>query len=142
MPIAPRVVALLLFAAACGSVDEHPTTDAPPGAPDAAADAAPAIDAAPDAGNLVPMIDEVLAAQCGAYTPASGVGAGDDLRKVTLTNPDAVCNDGTRAVIYIAPRPAAPTPVAGFYQQGGGGCGTAGSCAIRYCGAQKYTRPR
>ncbi len=143
MPIAPRVVALLLFAAACGSVDEHPTTDAPPGAPDAAADAAPAIDAAPDAGNLVPMVDEYLAAQCGAYTPASGIGAGDDLHKVTLTNPDAVCNDGTRAVIYI--RASTGGTNAGrwvFYQQGGGGCGTAGSCAIRYCGAQKYTKAK
>ena len=57
--------------------------------------------------------------------------------------PEALCNDGTRAVIYI--RASTGGTNAGrwvFYQQGGGGCGTAGSCAIRYCGAQKYTKAK
>jgi hypothetical protein len=148
MPTPRPLLVLLALTTACGAVDDRPAADAPPGTPDAAADAAidappPPPDASTDGPPAVPMISEFLAPQCGAYTPASGVGAGDDLHKVTLTNPDAVCNDGTRAVLYVrASTGGANANRWVFYQQGGGGCGTGPSCAIRYCGTQKYTKAK
>jgi len=63
---------------------------------------------------------------------------GDDLHRVTLAEPVAVCNDGSPAVFYI--RAAAPdSPAADrwvFYLQGGGGCGSFSDCLDRWCGRQ------
>jgi hypothetical protein len=133
-PAAMKRVLLLFVLGACGSVetpgepDAGDTTDAP-----AASDAPPA----------VPLVSDVLADDCGAYTPASGVGAGDDLHRVTLADPAAMCNDGTRAVMYVRPAAAGGDPTRWvFYLQGGGGCGTARDCAIRYCAAAKYTKAK
>jgi len=63
---------------------------------------------------------------------------GDDLQRVTLDAPLAVCNDGTPAVYYV--RPAAPdSPHADnwvIYLQGGGGCRSFEDCVARWCGRQ------
>lgn len=128
--------ALILLLVACGEV----APQSPDGAfgADAPIDAAPPIDA-PD----VPLVSEALAADCGAYVPASGVGAGNDLHKVTLDDPAAICNDGTPAVMYIRPSTGGANASRWvFYLQGGGSCGTAEQCAIRYCGIEKYTKAK
>lgn len=127
LPVSSLLASSLLVAAACGGGDDGP-----------GADAAPAIDAA-----AVPMIGDALAEMCGAYTPAPGIGAGDDLHKVTLTDPDAVCNDGTPAVMYIRPSTGGNASDQWvFYLQGGHNCGGFGECVVRYCGTQKYTKAK
>lgn len=98
---------------------------------------------APDAPPDVPMISEVLAEQCGAYTPGSGVRPGDDLHEVVVDDPDAVCNDGTPAVMYVRPSTGGANADRWvFYLQGGSACGTFEDCAVRYCGTQKYTKAK
>ncbi len=134
-----RLALVIVVGSACGTVenalpDGGVTDDASVDGPD---------DASPDADESVALIDDALAASCGAYTPASGIGSGDDLHKVTLDDPDALCNDGTRAVIYIrASTGGADTSRWVFYQQGGAGCGSYLGCAVRYCGAAKYTKAK
>ncbi len=63
---------------------------------------------------------------------------GDDLHKVTLDAPHAVCNDGTPGAFYV--RPADPESPDidrwAIYLQGGGGCGGFGDCLERWCGRQ------
>ena len=54
--------------------------------------------------DAVPMLDEAL--PC-TPTPDTGVAEGDDLVRVTLSDPRAVCNDGTPAVMYVR-RAASP----------------------------------
>lgn len=65
--------------------------------------------------------------------PGTGVDVGTDLKKVTLTAPEAICNDGSPAVMYVR---AAATPAAAndwvFHLQGGGSCGGS-DCAVRWC---------
>lgn len=133
-----RTTVVLIVLAACGEVTEdNPDAGGEADAP-AAVDAAPPSDA-PD----VPMISEVLAAECGAYVPGSGVGAGNDLHKVTLDDPEAVCNDGTPAVMYVRPSSGGANADSWvFYLQGGSSCGDAQQCAIRYCGLEKYTKAK
>jgi hypothetical protein len=124
---------LLIALAACGEISQ-PLDDAGAGA-----DAAEDVDAAPP----VPLISEALADECGDYTPASGVGAGNDLHRVTLTDPAAVCNDGTPAVMYIRPSiGGAQVNQWVFYLQGGSSCGTVEACTTRYCGTEKYTKAK
>lgn len=91
----------------------------------------------------VPMVDLALADWCGDYEPGTGVEQGSDLWKVTLTDPAAVCNDGSPGVMYI--RPAADPKVADqwvFYLQGGSTCQDLESCAVRWCGTEKYTKAK
>jgi hypothetical protein len=123
-----RNVLLLLSIAACGSVEPAPSTDAAP---------------EPDATPPVPMIQDVLADSCGAYDPPGGVAPGDDLHEIVLDHPDAVCNDGTPAVMYVRPSVGgADADRWVFYLQGGHACGTFEDCAIRYCGTEKYTKAK
>ncbi len=68
--------------------------------------------------------------------PNLSVASGTDLFRVTLTDPEAVCNDGTSAVLYVrAADPAGPD--AGkwiIWLEGGGGCLDPKSCGDRWCG--------
>jgi hypothetical protein len=64
------------------------------------------------------------------------VANGIDLHKVTLTDPLAVCNDGTPALLHVRRAPAG-SPHANdwlIWLEGGGGCGSPASCAERWCG--------
>lgn len=81
--------------------------------------------------DAVPMLDEAL--PC-SPTPDTGVAEGDDLVRVTLSDPRAVCNDGTPAVMYVR-RAASPDQEDRwvFHLQGGGACGGP-DCAARWCG--------
>jgi hypothetical protein len=103
-------------------------------ASDAEADGAGEVGAPPEA----PAIGEVLA--CGVDGNVGGL-AGSQAetaleRKVLDTGrfPDALCNDGSPAVIYV--RPAARREDADKWVlelMGGGACNTMGACARRWC---------
>ena len=71
--------------------------------------------------------------------PKAPVAPGKDLRKLTLNAPNAICNDGSPAVIYI--RPAADPAKNNewiFHLQGGGSCDDYEECRIRWCGEENY----
>ena len=81
-----------------------------------------------------------------AGVPTSGgvrawQGAGQPMVKVELTEPGAVCNDGTPGAMYLRPSPAlvaggVPNPARNHWVihfKGGGGCRTFASCRARWC---------
>ncbi|MBT9557329.1 MAG: hypothetical protein IV100_14915 [Myxococcales bacterium] len=64
---------------------------------------------------------------------------GNELQRYTLSDPEAVCNDGTRAVMYVRGyTDAALADTWSIHLQGGGGCGSYVSCALRWCGRGQY----
>lgn len=79
----------------------------------------------------LPRIDEAL--DC-APTPTPFTDQGNTHYKLTLTDPDATCNDGTPGIIYIKP---ASSPQANnlwiMHLQGGGSCRTPAECTTRWC---------
>jgi hypothetical protein len=80
---------------------------------------------------------------CGAYDPGSAEMAGADLYKVTLDDPEALCNDGTPAVMFIRPSTGGEFSNRWvIYLQGGGSCQDLESCGIRYCGTDEYTKAK
>ena len=90
-----------------------------------------------DASNPVPLINS-LTPPCDGSTkgPSPGVTPGEDLHRVVLDNhPNAVCNDGSPAVMYI--RAAASDDASGewlFHLQGGSACRDYATCRDRWCG--------
>jgi hypothetical protein len=65
--------------------------------------------------------------------------SGQELRRVTLTDPEAVCNDGTPGVMYV--RPATDpqlNDIWSIHLQGGGDCTGYANCAMRWCGHNGY----
>ena len=118
----PLVLALAL--AACGGGDDG-------GVP---VDAAPAVDAAPDAPPAAP-IGEVL--DCGRPALAGGLASGTDLQRVDLdvaAFPMARCNDGTAAMFFVRPAATAAGRSRWVIQlQGGGSCKNPVACAKRWC---------
>jgi hypothetical protein len=122
---------------ALGRTDNHDDdADAATGLETTAADVR---DASP---NLtVPRIDEVLT--CGVDGNIGGLAASSSntaLERKTLDTarfPDALCNDGSAAVVYI--RPAARSEDADKWVlelMGGGGCNSVAACARRWCGVE------
>lgn len=87
-------------------------------------------------GN-VPMLDTALEGHCpGGKPPENGVAPGNDLRKVTLSAyPNAVCNDGSPAIMYVR-RSSAPAAENKWiiHQQAGGSCSNYEVCLDRWCG--------
>jgi hypothetical protein len=81
-------------------------------------------------GGSTARIGEVL--DC-TPNPGAGVTPGADLVKVTLEDPQAICNDGSQAVAFV--RRAAPGHEAHwvFHLQGGGSCGRHEDCGARWC---------
>ncbi len=64
---------------------------------------------------------------------------GEELQRYTLRDPLAVCNDGTPAVMYVRGyTDPALADTWSIHLQGGGGCGSYASCAIRWCGLDYY----
>lgn len=64
---------------------------------------------------------------------------GNELQRYTLKDPEAVCNDGSRAVMYVrAATDAALANTWSIHLQGGGGCGSYLTCAMRWCGLDYY----
>jgi len=69
-----------------------------------------------------------------------------ELRKVVLTAPNAICNDGSQAVMYVrAAKPGAVEPDGPsanrwlIHLEGGGGCSNFLDCLVRWCGLGFYT---
>lgn len=70
--------------------------------------------------------------------PKLTVSPGSDLKKLTLTDPKAKCNDGSPGIMYISQAPA-NSPNANdwlIWLEGGGGCLDAKDCGDRWCGTQ------
>ncbi|MBL8684160.1 MAG: hypothetical protein JNK05_33610 [Myxococcales bacterium] len=157
-----RILFALSLAAAlsaCGPTNSNPppdtgvSDDAPPTADaivadegsDAAVPDSPVADAATDArdaqagdasadGSSAPFITEAL--DCRFDAPG-GPGSGDMQRhSLDLTRfPDALCNDGTGAVLHFRPaRGAANRNKWVISLRGGGSCISGIDCASRYCG--------
>lgn len=61
---------------------------------------------------------------------------GVDLHRVTLTDPVAVCNDGTPALLHVRRAPTGSPHENDWliWLEGGGSCGGTKSCADRWCG--------
>jgi hypothetical protein len=80
-------------------------------------------------------ISQVL--PCGTVGVAGGLGGGTDLQRVTVDTkrfPEAICNDGTPAVFYIARYTTeADRNKWVIFLQGGGSCNDGQSCAERWC---------
>ena len=89
------------------------------------------------AGAQIPLLD--MALTCGRGGEVGGPRPGLDLYRLVVDAaafPDAVCNDGTRAVFYV--RQACPTTPEyqnywHIHLEGGGNCNTPQSCANRWC---------
>lgn len=93
----------------------------------------------PDGGQAG-LISEVLA--CGTAAEAGGLASGNsptDLKRHNIDLfkfPDAVCNDGTAAVMYFRPFVDESNRNKWVIQlQGGGSCGSPDECAKRWCSA-------
>lgn len=142
------LLALLLVAGGCGG-GSPPRDAATPDAadtavtPDVAHDAPVAPDVAadvarPDADPAAPNISVAL--DCGRGGAATGPGPADaDAMQRAVIDvaafPDALCNDGSPAVIYFRPyRGEANRNRWVVNLRGGGGCGEAQTCAARWCG--------
>lgn len=86
--------------------------------------------------GAVPLIGDVLT--CGVADPVGGMAKGTDLQRHDIdlaAFPDALCNDGTGAVIYYRPYSGAANRNRWVVELvGGGSCGTAQECADRWCG--------
>ena len=85
--------------------------------------------------GTLPEIGEALG--CARRGAAGGLANGNGLFRVDVdlkTFPDAICNDGSGAVFYVR-RYVNPENRDKWqiHLQGGGGCGSAGACASRWC---------
>ncbi len=113
-------IALLLFG--CHSGPDHPMRDAGTDLPDAAA---------PAEANIEQALD------CGEPIRVHGTGQAGELQLQEIDNtifPDALCNDGTPAVVRFRPyRGEANRNRWVISLRGGGSCGGAESCAARWC---------
>ncbi|MCC7541842.1 MAG: hypothetical protein IT379_36825 [Deltaproteobacteria bacterium] len=145
------LVVWLALAAACGDDDgtgPGPRADSgPPPAEDMGTppreDAAPPDAGRPDAGP--PPTDAGPAAEadirealaCGTPMGVHGMGRPGELQLQEMDNtrfPDAVCNDGTPAVMRFRPYRGEENRTRWVISlRGGGYCGGAGACAARWC---------
>lgn len=124
------VMPFLLSSAACGDAGGKSRVTDVVSIPDAASDSISNGDMSDVRPPMVPAIREALSC---SPRPGTGVDAGTDLMKVTLGAPDAICNDGSPAVMYV--RAAATAEAANdwvFHLQGGGTC-VGADCADRWC---------
>ncbi len=67
-----------------------------------------------------------------------GPGALAALHRVVLDAPNAVCNDGSPAVMYVRQGAGDDADKWVFHLQGGGHCGSFESCEERWCGVDYY----
>lgn len=114
------VVAWVVTTLACGSPGDLGTTDA---------------GRADDAGPMPPSVPWIQDALDCPVTGEYRLPTGSGLHRVTLTDPNAVCNDGTPARLFVR---AATDPAQAdrwiFHLQGGGSCAEH-DCADRWCGS-------
>ncbi len=94
-----------------------------------------------NANCAVRPIGIALSLPCqGGSPPAPSQGPGLDLHKVTISAPDAICNDGSPGVFYIRRAESAEHLTRWvFHLEGGGSCLDAQACADRWCGSGFHT---
>ena len=127
---------LALFAVtACGRAARRE----PPIAPTAKPASTQSTDA-PTSGSGILNLGSTGKSLCKSWEdPKPEVSSGGDMRKLTLQDPKAICNDGTPAVLYIKPaQDAAKGNEWIFHLQGGGGCNSYEECRMRWCGENPY----
>jgi hypothetical protein len=132
----PLTLALALAAAACGGGG----SDGSGGSGGAGGSGTTGVGAAGGSGGStsdVALVDEALDGACpaGSKMPGTGVTPGSDLHRVTLSDyPDAKCNDGSPAIMYVrrASVPAAESSWIVFLQFGGS-CQSWEVCRDRWC---------
>ena len=87
--------------------------------------------------SQVPLIGAVLT--CGKLGSAGGLGPGTDMNRYDFDLgqfPDALCNDGTPALLYFRPASAQLNRNRWvIFLQGGGACDSPADCAARWCNA-------
>ena len=144
------VAIALLFATGCGgggggnnarsdASTDTPVVDSP--AADVATQDSPRpgdVTAPADAASSAPNISAALDCGRGAGAMGPGPSNADSLQRAqidTTAFPDAICNDGSPAVIYFRPyRGEANRNRWLINLRGGGGCSSGQSCAARWCG--------
>ncbi|MCA9606474.1 MAG: hypothetical protein KC619_12800 [Myxococcales bacterium] len=144
----PLVILLALLGLACrgpvgrdagGAADGGSAEPPDGGAPDR--DGGPLLDAA--TGVALPTIAEALGDCDGLATDpgpspnqlrAATPGTAGALHQYVLDAPEARCNDGSPAVMYVRPGTGADARRWVVHLQGGGACATYEDCATRWCG--------
>ena len=106
------------------------------------ADTDTAADSATTSGTIAPTLSERLGDCGGAFRDPgpypNQLSEGEDLHRVTLDSPTALCNDGTQAVIYVRPGSGEDIDRWSIHLQGGASCTTYEECAARWCGDEFY----
>ncbi len=89
--------------------------------------------------NVASALGDCLGAYRAPPEYPNQLASGAELQRYTLRDPEAVCNDGTPAVMYVRGyTDPALADTWSIHLQGGGGCGSYASCAIRWCGLDYY----
>ena len=137
MPIPAPLLLSTILALACGADDPGPAK-----AEEADSDTDADTDADPEPipeDNVVNALRDCLGHQDTPEAYPNQLGEGSELQRYTLEAPEAVCNDGSRAVMYVrGATDDALADVWSIHLQGGGSCGSYLSCAIRWCGLDYY----
>jgi hypothetical protein len=116
-PVLPAILALTV--AACGNPGQK-------GDPTEETDVPPLESLDP---GLAEAAGDCLGRQRAPEDYPNQLTAGDELQRFTLDHPQAVCNDGTPAVLYV--RPATDPALAkvwSIHVQGGGACSSWAGC--------------
>jgi hypothetical protein len=147
-----RISLLVLLAVCAGACGHDQPNDAPPDAalPDASASDASPADAGPgDAGSDGDGAtgdsgaDIATTLQCGKSAPV-GPGNAPEFQLATIDAskfPDALCNDGTPAVLYFRPYNGDANRDKWLINlHGGGSCASGPSCAARWCSCDDLSK--
>jgi len=132
-----------LVLAACSEKEPETPADPPdtesPADPPSPSDTAPPVPTVPPEPNIAVALGDCAGNQTIPPEYPNQMQPGDDLRRVVLTEPAAVCNDGTPAVMYVrdATDPAHADDWV-FHLQGGSDCISYEDCAVRWCGSDYY----
>jgi len=137
------VIALLL-ACVASDVSEPDTTSAPAPVVPMPETGTFAVSEKPATGprrTVAPTLPDLLGT-CEGYQVDPGeypnqLKRGEDLHRLTLTAPGAVCNDGTPAAVFVR-LATEETSDWVLHVQGGGDCVTFEECEARWCGSAYY----
>ena len=89
--------------------------------------------------NIANVLGDCLGHQRDPGAYPNQLGSGHDMQRYTLKAPEAVCNDGTPAVMYVRGyTDETLADVWSIHLQGGGSCQSYLGCASRWCGLGYY----
>jgi hypothetical protein len=126
------IVLLFIGLAACGGRQKNRDTDSAP-----VDTGEPPIEVPED--NISNALGDCMGYYRTPEAYPNQLAQGDELQRYTLRDAQAVCNDGTRAVLYV--RAASDPELANVWElhlQGGGVCSGWASCVERWCGLRYY----